>query len=134
MKSVIYADFMNYHTIIIENTQIQYFDNLIPSSGKKMYASVHNNEDMIMHQVYKYLVYCYIHWTYTVFCQNNEMETRSIFKKEDKRRKLADKSWHVFNIIIGVLKTKPNFYYRNFDSVLVRVTLYSMYVGYEADI
>ena len=99
-----------------------------------MYASVHNNEDMIMHQVYKYLVYCYIRWTYTVFCQNNEMETRSIFKKEDKRRKLADKSWHVFNIIIGVLKTKPNFYYRNFDSVLVRVTPYSMYVGYEADI
>ena len=41
----------------VENTQAQYFDNLV----RKLYASVRNNDNMVMHQVcqYKCFVSCY---------------------------------------------------------------------------
>ena len=98
LKCIIYAGLMNYHIFIIENTQAQ-FDNLRGSSGKKLYTSVLNNDDTIMHQVcrYKYLVYCYIRWTYTGFCQNNEME---------KKQKLTDLNGHfsLQSIVVFIVK------------------------------
>ena len=58
MKVLIFADFMYDHIVIIENTQAQYFDNLI----SKLYVSILNNDSMVMHQVCQYecLVSCYI--------------------------------------------------------------------------
>ena len=52
-------------------------------------------------------------------------QTRSSFKKENKRRLIAENFWHFFyNIIIEVLKTKPKFYTRNFDSDSFLVKVY----------
>ena len=50
MKVPIFADFMYYHIVIIENTQAQYFDNLI----SKLCVSVLNNDNMVKHQVSQY--------------------------------------------------------------------------------
>ena len=47
MKVLIFADFMYKCIVIIENTQAEYFDNLI----RKLYTSVLNNDKAIMHQV-----------------------------------------------------------------------------------
>ena len=52
LKCVIYADLMNYHTIIVENTQAHYFDNLSDNLYTKFRryedpGSVLNNDDTI---------------------------------------------------------------------------------------
>ena len=59
----------------MENTQAQYFYNLL----RKLYTSVLNNDNRVMHQVcqYKCFVSCYILWAYRGFCQNNELEIDS---------------------------------------------------------
>ena len=48
-------------------------------SGTKLYASVLNNDNTVMHQVcqYKCFVSYYILWAYPGSCQNNEMEIDS---------------------------------------------------------
>ena len=55
--SAVLLNFHSHPCIIVENIQAQYFDTLILSSGKKLYASVLNNGDKVMHQVcrYKYI-------------------------------------------------------------------------------
>ena len=50
MKILIFADFMYKCIVIVENTQAQYFDNLI----RKLYASVLKNDNTVMHQVCQY--------------------------------------------------------------------------------
>ena len=52
---------------------------------------------------------------------SHEVSTRSIKKESDEEKQIL----LVFfsNIIIEVLKTKPNFYTRNFDTFLVSPTL-----------
>ena len=47
MKVLIFADFMYYCIVIIENTQAQYFDNLI----SKLCISILSNDNMVKHQV-----------------------------------------------------------------------------------
>ena len=75
MKEHIFADFMYYRIVIVENTQEQYFDNLIG----KFCVSVLNNDNTVQHQVSQYneLFLVYILWAYPGFYQNNEMEIDS---------------------------------------------------------
>ena len=50
IKVLIFVDFMYYSIAIIENTQAQYFDNLI----SKLCGSLLNNDNTVMHQVDQY--------------------------------------------------------------------------------
>ena len=73
----VFADFMYYHIVIIENTQAQYFDNLL----SKLCASVLNST--VKHQVSQYNALFLLHslslylFFVCFFCQNIEMEIDS---------------------------------------------------------
>ena len=74
MKVLIIADLMNYHIIIIENTQTQYFDNLTRYwMGAFSTMTIHSCIKFANTCINKCLVSCCTRWACPVFCQKKDI-------------------------------------------------------------